>query len=162
MPMKENLRRRLILVLALFLLAGGLALFLNKVSFDQNFSVLDAVTGSSKRIHRESDGERAAWRYTREDLMLPDTQRYTETTLDTGKARYRVLWDLDSRETSGTITLLSNREDRDYAQAVQDVAAALEKQGYSVRCAAYGETMMLSQAHAGRFDVFVLCEEVQP
>lgn len=162
MPVKENLQRRLILVLALLLLAGGLALLLNKASFDPNFSVLDAITGSTKRIHRESDGENAAWRYTREDLMLPEEARCEETILDTGETRYRLLWNRESEGTSETIMLLSNREDSDYQRAVRNVTAALENQGYTVRCAAYGETMMLSRAHAGRFDVFILCEEVQP
>ena len=52
--MKKQLKRRVIILLTTFLFVIGISAFLNKASFDPNFSVVDAVTGATKRSHHNS------------------------------------------------------------------------------------------------------------
>lgn len=46
-----------------------------------------------------------------------------------------------------------------YANAVEQAAKHYENAGYTVAVREYSETMMLSLAHAERFDLFLLREE---
>ena len=52
--MKKQLKRRVIILLTTFLFVIGISAFLNKASFGPNFSVVDAVTGATKRSHHNS------------------------------------------------------------------------------------------------------------
>ncbi len=60
-----------------------------------------------------------------------------------------------------TLVILSDKDNSDYTKAVRQVAAYYEDLGYSVEIRKYSETMMLSLAHAGHFDLFLLRKEEQ-
>ena len=157
--MKAQFKRRFIILLASLLLVIGISVFLNRASFDPNFSVVDAISSATKRSHRSSSktDTAMAWSYSVDDLALPDETAYTEETIETTKGRYILL----QREalSGGTLIILSDKDNNDYAKAVQQVAEYYEALGYTVEIREYSETMMLSLAHAEHFDLFLLREE---
>lgn len=158
--MKRQLKRRGLILLILLLCVVGFSSFLNRVSFDPNFSMVDAVSSASKRSHRKSASkseDTAAWEYSTEELALPDTAEYEEEIIDTENGRYVVL--RKTELSKDTLVLLSDKEDNDYAKAIRQVAKYYESSGYKVEIREYSEIMMLSLAHAEHFDVFVLREE---
>lgn len=160
--MKEKIQHRLLILFLLTVIVGGISLFLNNLSFNPDFSVMDAVTGATKKSHpNENSGEViSTWNYTKEDLALPEENSYTETQITAGKVTYRVLENSDKKNKAKKVTLLSNKEDVSYQNAVQDVAAYLKDQGYDIQIKECTETMMLSMVHAGNFTFFVMDEEV--
>ena len=157
--MKKQLKRRTIILLVLFLLVTGISVFLNKASFDPNFSVMDAVTGATKRSHNNSSKTDTitTWGYSEEDLVLQDETAYIEENIEVKSDSYVML--KKANLPKDTLVILSDKDNRDYAKAVQRVAEYYESLGYSVKIREYSETMMLSLAHAGHFDLFLLRKE---
>ena len=152
--MKKQLKRRAIILLASFLLVLGISTFLNKASFDPDFSVVDAVTGATKR---SKTGTITTWGYSEDDLVLQDETAYIEENIEVKNDSYVVLKKADLPP--NTLVILSDKDNRDYTKAVQQVAEYYEDLGYSVEIREYSETMMLSLAHAGHFDLFLLQKE---
>lgn len=72
---------------------------------------------------------------------------------------YRVLENTSDKNTD-KIVLLSDKGNKEYQRAVQNIADYLKEQGYHVRIKECSETMMLSLVHAGHFDIFLMSEEV--
>ena len=156
--MKTQLKRRFIILLASLLLVIGISALLNRASFDPNFSVVDAISSATKRSHRNSSKTDTVtvWGYSVDDLVLPDEAAYIEETVATGNTNYVLLRKADLP--NGTLLLLSDKDNRNYTKAVQQVAEYYENFGYTVEIREYSETMMLSLAHAAHFDLFLLRE----
>ena len=156
--MKTQLKRRFIILLASLLLVIGISALLNRASFDPNFSVVDAISSATKRSHRNSSKTDTVtvWGYSVDELVLPDEAAYIEETVATGNTNYVLLRKADLP--NGTLLLLSDKDNRDYTKAVQQVAEYYENFGYTVEIREYSETMMLSLAHAAHFDLFLLRE----
>ncbi len=153
---KEKIQHRVLLLVLTCLVVGGIAVFLNHVSFDPNFSVIDAMSGATKKSHHQNQ-ENYAWSYTRDDIALADTG-YAETEIAVGEQKYLVLRkESDQKE----LVMLSSQENPEYQAAVKKIAEEMEADGYHVRIRTYSETMMLSMAHAGRFDLFLMREETK-
>ena len=157
--MKKQLKRRTIILLASFLLVLGISTFLNKASFDPDFSVVDAVTGATKRSRHNSSktGTITTWGYSEDDLVLQDETAYIEENIEVKNDSYVVLKKADLPQ--NTLVILSDKDNHDYTKAVQQVAEYYEDLGYSVEIREYSETMMLSLSHAGHFDLFLLRKE---
>lgn len=157
--MKNQLKRRAVILLVSFMLVAGISVILNKASFDPDFSVVDVVTGATK--HSQSDSSKtdtaASRSYSAEDLALSDETAYVEETVEGKGNRYVVL--KKSELPNDTLVLLSDKDNTDYGEAVLQVAEYYENIGYRVEIREYSETMMLSLAHAGHFDLFLLREE---
>ena len=154
--MKNQLKRRVIILFVSFLLVTGISIFLNKASFDPNFSVMDAVTGATKRSHHNSSKADTitTWGYSEDDIVLQDETAYIEKNIEVKNDSYVVLKKAD--QPKDTLVILSDKDNSDYTKAVRQVAAYYEDLGYLVEIREYSETMMLSLAHAGHFDLFLL------
>ena len=154
-----QLKRRAIILFILFLLVTGISIFLNKASFDPNFSAMDAVTGATKRSHHSLSKADTitTWGYSEDDIVLQDETAYIEKNIEVKNDSYVVLKKADLPK--DTLVILSDKENSDYMKAVQQVAAYYENLGYLVEIREYNETMMLSLAHAGHFDLFLLRKE---
>ena len=186
--MKKAIQHRALILLALIIVTGGISIFLNNVSFNPDFSVVDALSGATKRSKKKAVTGKiiSTWKYTREDVALKEEQyaekgqrtskgqdtkkeqhkkQYAEKILTTDKGKYRILENKSAKKKikseTKEIILLSNKENSSYQKAVKNVASCLEKQGNSVQIKECTETMMLSMAHAGHFTVFVMSEEEQ-
>lgn len=157
--MKNQLKRRLLILLVSFLLVFGISTLLNRASFDPNFSVVDAISSATKRSHRNPSKTDTVtvWGYSVDDLALPDGSAYMEETTPIGNTSYVLL--RKAELPNGTLLILSDKDNRDYTKAVQQVAEYYEALGYTVEIREYSETMMLSLAHAEHFDLFLLREE---
>ena len=164
--MKEKIQHRVFILFILFLIVWGISLFLNNISFIPDFSIMDAISGATRRSHQSEDSADVIsnWNYTREELALPENKSYTETVIVPRKAAYRILENdsqkIGTKADTKTATLLSNKENVSYQNAVQEVAAYLTDQGYDVRIKECSETMMLSMVHAGKFTFFLMDQEV--
>ena len=159
--MKEKIQHRAVILVILFLIVLGISLLLNNLSFNPSFSVLDAVSGATRKAHRSRGRQEmiSDWSYSREELALSENDSYTENLIVPGKTAYRIL-ENNSRKTDGkTAILLSNKEDVSYQNAVNEVAAYLTEQGYDIQIKEYPETMMLSMVHAGKFTFFLMDQE---
>lgn len=157
--MKPQLKRRFIILLMSLLLVTGISTLLNRASFDPNFSVIDALSSATKRTRKTTStaDSAAAWSYSADDLVLSDKAAYIEETVTVGNHRYILLRKADLP--NGTLLLLSDKNNSDYAKAVQQAAEYYGNLGYTVEIREYSETMMLSLAHAEHFDLFLLREE---
>lgn len=185
--MKKAIRHRILVLLALIIVTGGISIFLNNVSFNPDFSVVDALSGATKRSKKKAvTGETISmWKYTIEDVALKkqkytgegsakkgqyikeaqQEERYIEKILKTEEGTYRILENESAKKKIKSkkkeIILLSNKENSSYQKAVKNIASYLKKQGDAVRIKECTETMMLSMVHAGDFTVFVMSEEEQ-
>lgn len=157
--MKNQLKRRFIILLASCFLVIGISAVLNRASFDPNFSVLDAISGATKRSQRHLSKQEkvASWSYSVDDLALPDEAIYAEETIKAQSDSYVLLKKVDFPK--DTLVILSDKDNNDYMRAVQQVTEYYENLGYTVKIREYSETMMLSLAHAGHFDLFLLRKE---
>ena len=158
--MKSHIQRRLLIVIILTAIVGGITQLLYNVSYNPNFSFVDAISGATRKSHSNSDSRDiiSTWNYTRDDIALSDDNLCIETVITTGKSAYRLLENRSAA--SKTAILLSNKEDISYQNAVNVVAEYLGNQGYDIQIKEYSEIMMLSMAHAGKFTFFLMDEEV--
>ena len=163
--MKEHLKRRSLILLALAIIVGVTSLFLYNASFNPSFSAIDLVTSASKKTRqktKEASTENVAdWKYTLDDLVLSEPENYEETEITANEKTYHLLKNIAKVSEEDNLIILSDKEDSFYQTAVQEIADALEQQGYQVTVKTYSKTMMLSLAHAGRFDIFLMSEEEQ-
>lgn len=161
--MKERIQHFALIFLALLIIVGGISIFLNNASYNPDFSVIDAISGATKKTHSDNDKSEtdSSWKYTKEDIALSEElfSNYTEEMIVTAGNTYRVLENTSDKNTD-KIVLLSDKGNKEYQKAVQNVADYLKEQGYHVRIKECSETMMLSFVHAGYFDMFLMSEEV--
>ena len=155
--MKEQLKRRLLILLAALGVVIILSTVFNHASYDPNFSFVDAISGATRRSRRNDAETAIEWEYFTDDLALPDPTAYTEETIDTENSRYIVLQKAELSDKP--LIFLSDKNNSAYANAVQQAAQYYENAGYTVEIRTYSETMMLSLAHAEHFDLFLLREE---
>lgn len=157
--MKAQRKHRLMILFITILFVGGFSIFLNRVSFDANFSVIDAISGATKQTHRKKDKANITetWNYSIDDLSLSDKTAYIEETIHTETSNYVLLRKANLPD--DTLIILSDSENKDYNKAVQEIAALYTNQNYKVEIRNCHETMMLSLAHAEHFDLFLLREE---
>lgn len=156
------MKRRLAILIVVILLVTGISVFLNRVSFDSNFSAIDVISGATKHSQKKSSSsdESDDWEYSVDDIVLSDTEAFTEKTIITDGGTYTVLQKLNFP--NDTLVILSDQNNNDYKNAVQETADYYENLGYKIEIRNYNETMMLSLAHAEHFDLFVLRrEEIQ-
>lgn len=161
--MKERIQHFTLILLVLLIIVGGIALFLNNASYNPDFSVIDAISGATKKTHSDNDKSEtvSSWGYTKEDIALSEElfSNYTEEMIVIAGNTYRVLENTSDKNTD-KIVLLSDKGNKEYQRAVQNIADYLKEQGYHVRIKECSETMMLSLVHAGHFDIFLMSEEV--
>ena len=159
--MKEKIQHTVFLLAALLVIVGGISLFLNNASYNPDFSVLDAISGATKKTQHgeEKDETVPAWGYTTEDIALSGKD-YVEANIVTDGKTYKVLKNTKRIENTENIVLLSDKENKEYQKAVKNIAGSLKEQGYKIRIKECSETMMLSLVHAGHFDIFLMSEEV--
>ena len=160
--MKEKIKHSAFVLVGLLLIVAGLSLFFNNASYNPDFSVMDAISGATKRSKNDSKdkGNEASsdWNYTKADIALSGKE-YTEVLITTKNSTYHLLKSKQKFSKKQDIILLSSKENKTYQKAVQNVADDLKKHGYKVSIKQYSETMMLSLAHAGHFNLFLMKEE---
>ena len=161
--MKEKIRHYALILLVLLMVVGGISIFLNNASYNPNFSVIDAITGATKRSKRNNNKNQtvSVWKYSMDDIALSE-KNYTEETIITPESTYKVLKNTANIESTNNILLLSDKGNKEYQKAVQNIAEYLESQGYQIQIKECSETMMLSLVHAGHFGMFVMNEEDTP
>ena len=158
--MKEKIQHLMLILLVLLISVGGISVFLNNASYNPDFSVIDAISGATKKAHRDKGKSETAsvWGYSKDDLALSGG-KYTEEIIITAGNTYKVLENTSAMEHADDIVLLSDKGNEEYQKAVRNVSDYLEKQGYHVRIKECSEIMMLSLVHAGNFALFLMSEE---
>lgn len=160
--MKEKIKHTIFLTAGLFIIVVGISMLLNNASYNPNFSVMDAISGATKRSKQVSkdkgNGTVSDWNYTKDDIALSGKE-YKEVSITTKNSTYHLLKSKAKFSKKENIILLSSKENKTYQKAVKNVADDLKKQGYKVLIKQCSETMMLSLAHAGHFDLFLMKEE---
>ncbi len=161
------MKRRIALLLVVVMCIAGFGELCNKISFDSTFSVIDALSGASKKKKKtEVQTETASevenvdsWDYSMERLALPvESHDYKTVSLNDGDRIYYLLWSTQESN-SQEIVMPAADENQDYLQSVQEASRLLMEQGYSVSIRNYTEIMFVSLAHAGKFDVVLIGEE---
>jgi len=158
--MKERIQHLMLILLVLLVIVGGISVFLNNASYNPDFSVIDVISGATKKSHRDKEKSEAAsvWGYAKDDLALSE-ENDTEEIIITAGNTYRVLENTSAMEHADEIVLLSDKGNEEYQKAVRNLSDYLKEQGYHVRIKECSETMMLSLVHAGHFDMFLMSEE---
>ena len=86
---------------------------------------------------------------------------YAEQLISTESGNsYRVLVNEDRIESKNQIVLMANKQNVNYCNAVYELAAYYTEAGYDVSVFHCTELMMLSKVHAGKFDIFLMSEEI--
>ena len=150
------MKRRIQLICFVLFCLAGTALLLNQISYNPAFSIVDAFSGATKHARSRKTAAHAGektWQYEAADLMLRQPELYDEKQVEADGTVYVVL---QKKALDKPLVILSNQENPAYEQAVQQVKNKYEQQGYQVQLKEGSEIMMMSLAHAGRFDVMVL------
>lgn len=120
---------------------------------------------SRKSISNESNVETSAtskvqvvsnWNYSPMDLALENLDAYSEEEIVYKNHIYVVL--VNPKDTSNTITLLSDKEDTSYDKSIHHISKYFQRQGKMVHIKKCSKTMMLSIGHTGNFQYFLLSE----
>ena len=158
--MKERIQHSMLILLALLIVVGGISAFFNNASYNPDFSVIDAISGATKKSHHDKGKSDATsvWGYSKDDLALSG-ENYTEEIIKTAGKSYKVLKNTVTVEKRDDLILLSDKGNEEYQKAVENISGYLMEQGYHVRIKECSETMLLSFVHAGRFDLFLMSEE---
>ena len=92
--MKEKIKHSAFVLVGLLLIVAGLSLFFNNASYNPDFSVMDAISGATKRSKNDSKdkGNEASsdWNYTKADSALSGKE-YTEVLITTKNSTYHLL-----------------------------------------------------------------------
>lgn len=151
------MKRKLIIILATIFLVSATGSLLNQMSYNPNFSMLDAITSASKKSKKKQTKTiDLSWSYGLEDFKLSDNDGYKEKTLTIDNKNYTLLQkDTDSR----SLTILSNKENSDYQKSVERICDFYQNQGYKINMVSSSETLFLSLAHAKHFDLLLMRKE---
>lgn len=161
---KEKIRHGILVLLAVVIISGVLAVFLYNKSFNPDFMRVDAVSGATEKINVETkeDGTVLLQYYSMDDIAL-SADGYMQKTISVNNHTYHILINNTSCSADkGNITILSYDGNEEYQAAVNATADYMKSQGYDVCVKSGSESMMLSRAHAGLFDAFLMSEEVLP
>ena len=158
--MKEKIKHMLFVTACLVIIVAGISVLFHNISYNPDFSVMDAISGATKKSkhNKKETKEDPDWNYTKDDIVLSGKE-YTEESITIKNCIYKLLKNKTKFSKKEQIILLSNKEDKTYQKAVRNVADHFERQGYKVSIKQSSETMMLSLAHAGHFDLFLMREE---
>ena len=158
--MKEKIKHMLFVTACLVIIVAGISVLFHNISYNPDFSVMDAISGATKKSkhNKKEMKEDPDWNYTKDDIVLSGKE-YTEESITIKNCIYKLLKNKTKFSKKEQIILLSNKEDKTYQKAVRNVADRFERQGYKVSIKQSSETMMLSLAHAGHFDLFLMKEE---
>lgn len=158
--MKEKIKHMLFVTASLVIIVAGISVLFHNISYNPDFSVMDAISGATKKSkhNKKETKEDPDWNYTKDDIVLSGKE-YTEESITIKNCIYKLLKNKTKFSKKEQIILLSNKEDKTYQKAVRNVADHFERQGYKVSIKQSSETMMLSLAHAGHFDLFLMREE---
>ena len=158
--MKEIIKHMLFVTACLVIIVAGISVLFHNISYNPDFSVMDAISGATKKSkhNKKETKEDPDWNYTKDDIVLSGKE-YTEESITIKNCIYKLLKNKTKFSKKEQIILLSNKEDKTYQKAVRNVADRFERQGYKVSIKQSSETMMLSLAHAGHFDLFLMREE---
>ncbi len=158
--MKEKIKHMLFVTACLVIIVAGISVLFHNISYNPDFSVMDAISGATKKSkhNKKETKEDPDWNYTKDDIVLSGKE-YTEESITIKNCIYKLLKNKTKFSKKEQIILLSNKEDKTYQKAVRNVADRFERQGYKVSIKQSSETMMLSLAHAGHFDLFLMREE---
>ena len=158
--MKEKIKHMLFVTACLVIIVAGISVLFHNISYNPDFSVMDAISGATKKSkhNKKEMKEDPDWNYTKDDIVLSGKE-YTEESIKIKNCIYKLLKNKTKFSKKEQIILLSNKEDKTYQKAVRNVADRFERQGYKVSIKQSSETMMLSLAHAGHFDLFLMREE---
>lgn len=160
--MKEQIKHMMFVAAGLVIIVTAISVLFHNMSYNPNFSVMDAISGATKRSKRDSkdkgNEKTSDWNYTKNDLALSGKE-CTEISITTKNSTYHLLKRKTKLSKKEQIILLSNKENKAYQKAVRNVADRFEKEGYKVSIKQCSETMMLSLAHVGHFDLFLMKEE---
>lgn len=157
-------RRRGILLVLTVVLISWFGPFLNKVSFDPNYSAIDVFSSASEKAKKQKSAKQIEepWDYTWFDVQLSEEEGYKEEKIVIGDTAYTVIFNENryiEKNSGKELFLLSNSLSSSYQEAVSHLEAYYSAQGYQVKVESCSETIMISYAHAGCFDVFLLREE---
>lgn len=155
---REIILHRLLILILWIGVVGGISLLLYNISYNPNFSAADALSGATKKTQNRSGRVLVDWKYTKKDIDAKD-QKYIENEIKISDKKYKLLKKDTTGNKKNTLILLSNKENESYQKAVNEISNYYTNQGYKVRVKKTTETMMLSMAHAGKFDVFLMSEE---
>ena len=140
-----------------FLIISGV--FLYKSSFDPQFTVVDALSGATKK--KEHVKQTTEWGYTADDFSLGEKkQQYQEKKIFLNGKQYQVLWKITAQK-QGKLILIVNKENRAYKKAASEFAGQLEQEGYQIQIREDTELMFQSVARSGKFDILLLNGEEQ-
>ena len=158
--MKEKIKHMLFVTASLVIIVAGISVLFHNISYNPDFSVMDAISGATKKSkhNKKETKEDSDWNYTKDDIALSGKE-YTAESITIKNCTYKLLKNKTKFSKKEQIILLSNKEDKTYQKAVRNVADRFERQGYKVSIKQSSETMMLSLAHAGHFDLFLMREE---
>ena len=158
--MKEKIKHMLFVTASLVIIVAGISVLFHNISYNPDFSVMDAISGATKKSkhNKKETKEDSDWNYTKADIALSGKE-YTEVLITTKNSTYHLLKSKQKFSKKQDIILLSSKENKTYQKAVQNVADNLKKQGHKISIKQCSETMMLSLAHAGHFDLFLMREE---
>lgn len=160
--MKERIRHGFVVAIITVAILGGAATFLNNVSYNPDFTVIDAISGASKKVQNgEDESGKVTWKYTRADVVLPENQDYKDEKIEINQEEYQILRNISYEDKSKKLVILSNEQNISYQKSVREVASYLKKQGYDIRIKQCTETMMLSLVHTGNFDIFLMSKEAR-
>ncbi len=135
----------------------------NKISFDPNFSAIDAFTSATKRAKRDAENqpEEAAeeWHFSYEEFALEEkAEHLREATLVSDTDQYRILWNKERRG-KDTYTLLVNQQAPNMDEDVSAVSRLLREEGYEIEIKECSELMYSSLIHARKFDIVYMGRE---
>lgn len=158
--MKEKIKHMLFVTASFVIIVAGISVLFHNISYNPDFFVMDAISGATKKSkhNKKETKEDPDWNYTKDDIVLSGKE-YTEESITIKNCIYKLLKNKTKFSKKEQIILLSNKEDKTYQKAVRNVADRFERQGYKVSIKQSSETMMLSLAHAGHFDLFLMREE---
>lgn len=143
----NRLQRILSFVLILFLFG----ITLHQMSYKSTSIDSNPETSATSKIQRVSD-----YNYSPSDLALENLDAFSEEEIVYKNHVYVVL--VNSKDTSKTITLLSNQQDASYDKAIHHLSKYFKKQGKRVYIKKCSQTMLLSIGHTGKFQYFLLSE----
>ncbi len=146
--------RIVVIVLAIF--AAMTAFLYNKSWCTGN----DAVTSASKKQIR-NENVISDWEYSKDDVALPEEGDFSEVVILAEGSKYRLLRNNRNRSKDAALVLPCDRQSATYKKAIQNVKSYLEAEGCAVQVKNVSHARMLSIVHAGRFDYFLLCEEMK-
>lgn len=72
--MKERIQHSLVLLIGLLVIVGGISLFLNNASYNPDFSVMDAISGATKKriVRKKKAGQIMHGNTRRKRLHYPE------------------------------------------------------------------------------------------